>query len=494
MGHTTKTNFSSTSDWVALANLTEVYSGTVSTPSGAGWYTITLDTEFNYNNSNNLVIALDENGSGYDGSSSSRYFYYSNVSATNRVIYYESDGTNPNPSSPPTATYRANYLNSMQLVINKLPAFHNTGGSTQLAFNNSYINDDEPTFRVSHENAMNGFQIEVNTASDFNGTSYKQSFFGTYNSGTQYNLDCDNLDNSWSPSNGTTYYVKVCASDDSGSTWGPWSTEAYSFTYKSSGDPDWYQTETAQFESGVITVESEYDFGIKSTSGGDWYYADNRVTFQKVTVSEQITLNSLSVYFYQVYYSGSKMNMALYDDDGAGGLPSTRLAATDEVTLSTGAGWRTLETNTNPILSPGDYYVAINTDNSSNLTYGTGSSGDAYRVSSTYGTLPATAPGSLTDESFNVSFYLTGESENTITSPAIQYASFDGASAWDEVVWTSSGTGTVEVGVYSDASCSTQIIAPTSSSPIDLSSVNTTTYPTLYLKATLTGASPSLDD
>ncbi|HTN16994.1 MAG TPA: hypothetical protein VL092_04880, partial [Chitinophagaceae bacterium] len=35
MGHTTKSTFSSTSDWIAVSSLTSVFSGTVSYPSGS---------------------------------------------------------------------------------------------------------------------------------------------------------------------------------------------------------------------------------------------------------------------------------------------------------------------------------------------------------------------------------------------------------------------------------------------------------------------------
>ena len=46
MGHTTKTSFSSTTDWVPLANLTQVFSGDVSSylPAANNWMEIPLTT------------------------------------------------------------------------------------------------------------------------------------------------------------------------------------------------------------------------------------------------------------------------------------------------------------------------------------------------------------------------------------------------------------------------------------------------------------------
>ena len=61
MGNTTKSVFASETDWVPLANLTQVYSGGITTNSTPGWKTITLTTPFSYNGTNNLVIAVAEN-------------------------------------------------------------------------------------------------------------------------------------------------------------------------------------------------------------------------------------------------------------------------------------------------------------------------------------------------------------------------------------------------------------------------------------------------
>lgn len=60
IGHTTKTTFTSTSDWEPLANLTEVYSGGL-VANGAGWVSFELETPFLYNGTDNLIIAVKEN-------------------------------------------------------------------------------------------------------------------------------------------------------------------------------------------------------------------------------------------------------------------------------------------------------------------------------------------------------------------------------------------------------------------------------------------------
>lgn len=113
MGHTTKTAFNSTTDWEALANLTQVFNGSVTIPSAEGWVEIILQTPFVYNGTQNLIVALDENQSGYGTSVYWRQF----TSIANTSIYYYSDGTNPNPASPPTAIGRQGFVNQIQLDI-----------------------------------------------------------------------------------------------------------------------------------------------------------------------------------------------------------------------------------------------------------------------------------------------------------------------------------------------------------------------------------------
>ena len=102
IGHSTKTDFISGTDWVAVSGMTLVYSGSLPAPTTPGvdeWLSITLTTPFMYNNSDNLVIAVDANEAGYDSSSDD--FHCSSVGAS-RSIYYRSDSTNPDPGSPPS--------------------------------------------------------------------------------------------------------------------------------------------------------------------------------------------------------------------------------------------------------------------------------------------------------------------------------------------------------------------------------------------------------
>ena len=111
MGHTTKTAFSSNTDWEPLTSLTQVFAGDVTSlvPSANNWMEITLTTPFSYNNSDNLIVAVSENTAGWSSMTWGAF-----TSGSNAGIYYSEDGTNINPASPPSAKGRVDSINRIQ--------------------------------------------------------------------------------------------------------------------------------------------------------------------------------------------------------------------------------------------------------------------------------------------------------------------------------------------------------------------------------------------
>ncbi len=92
-------SFASNTSWIPLSNLTEVYDGGFTAPAGGGWVDIVFTQPFYYNGTDNLVVAFDENTPGYHSSSDD----FNSTATTNfSSIYYYSDGTNPDPASPPS--------------------------------------------------------------------------------------------------------------------------------------------------------------------------------------------------------------------------------------------------------------------------------------------------------------------------------------------------------------------------------------------------------
>ena len=115
MGHTSKESFDSVSlELIPLSELTEVYSGDVSpyTPAALNWMEIPLDNVFDYNNTDNLVIAVKETTTGY-----SLLTWGSFTSGANTAIYYNHYGSEIDIENQSVGYGTKNYINRIQLVF-----------------------------------------------------------------------------------------------------------------------------------------------------------------------------------------------------------------------------------------------------------------------------------------------------------------------------------------------------------------------------------------
>lgn len=110
IGHTTKTSFSSTTDWET--GLTEKFAGIIT--SVGDQVTITFTTPFVYNGTDNLIVAVDENAAGYNGSGDD--FLCSSVGA-DRALTFRDDTNNPDPLGVlPTASYNRQAIPNIQFI------------------------------------------------------------------------------------------------------------------------------------------------------------------------------------------------------------------------------------------------------------------------------------------------------------------------------------------------------------------------------------------
>lgn len=116
LGHTTKTAFNSNSDWISIFDMTQVFYGTITFASTAGWQEITLQTPFFYNNVDNLVIAVDEDRS---GSNNTTAYWRITDTAANTALVYSSNTTNPNPTAYSNGIQQTQ-LNQIQLEFTYL--------------------------------------------------------------------------------------------------------------------------------------------------------------------------------------------------------------------------------------------------------------------------------------------------------------------------------------------------------------------------------------
>ena len=106
IGHTSKTAFANTTDWVPFSDMSLVFEGFIPEyPTTADWMEIVLDVPFAYNNVDNLVIAVYKKRQSVTAWSSSAGFYMTATPGENRGIGWSQDAIpafHP-PTSPPTA-------------------------------------------------------------------------------------------------------------------------------------------------------------------------------------------------------------------------------------------------------------------------------------------------------------------------------------------------------------------------------------------------------
>jgi hypothetical protein len=86
LGHTDKTTFSGTSDWVPASDMVEVYSGDF--PVGSEWLELDLNTPFVYDGTSTLVVAISNAHADWQNIQN---FYY--TSAANTVLTRRDDNS-----------------------------------------------------------------------------------------------------------------------------------------------------------------------------------------------------------------------------------------------------------------------------------------------------------------------------------------------------------------------------------------------------------------
>ena len=218
MVHTTKTAFSCNSDWVSLSTSNKVFSGEV-TFSASGWTTITLDTPFAYNGTDNLIIGVDDNTGSYVSSSSNCPAFYVYATGANRALYKYEDNTNYNPASMSTSGTRLTSNNQIQLTI--IP----NAPTTELpTVTTTAVSNIAPT------TAMSGGNVTADGGADITARGICWSTSQTPTISGNHTTDGTGTGSFTSTMTGltpnTTYYVRAYATNSEGTAYG----EVVSFT------------------------------------------------------------------------------------------------------------------------------------------------------------------------------------------------------------------------------------------------------------------------
>ena len=91
---TTKSSFTSTSDWVSVTSASKVYSG-VATFKSAQWTTFEFSNVFDYNGTDNVLLVVDDNTGSYE---SAVYFLAYEGDENSTLLKYQ-DGSNMDPAA-----------------------------------------------------------------------------------------------------------------------------------------------------------------------------------------------------------------------------------------------------------------------------------------------------------------------------------------------------------------------------------------------------------
>ncbi len=115
MGTTSEAEHATTSSWLPLADLTEVYSATnLEMPTTTGWQTIVLDQPFEYSGLENLVVVISKTMDSYN--SSLKYNY--TTSPVYSSLYRQSDSDASYAQHPGSSTgTRSTMLPNIQLYV-----------------------------------------------------------------------------------------------------------------------------------------------------------------------------------------------------------------------------------------------------------------------------------------------------------------------------------------------------------------------------------------
>ena len=130
MVHTTKTAFTSNTDWITVTSADQVFTGSVTMTAG-GWTTITLATPFEYDGTSNLAIVMDDNSGNYTSSPHMNCRVFEGTDNCAMYTYDDYyDTQNFDPFAPSFNGARLNKKNQNQLDMTPTGGGGGGGGAT----------------------------------------------------------------------------------------------------------------------------------------------------------------------------------------------------------------------------------------------------------------------------------------------------------------------------------------------------------------------------
>lgn len=339
LGHTTNSTFASTTSWEAVSGLTQVFSDSVVQVGSE--VLVTLTTPFVYNGVDNLIIAVDENQASYDSYNDD---FYCTAQSGSTAITYRSDSNNPDPATPPTATYLRAYVANVEiggitqscptlvgLAANNIAATsadldwtagsvanyeveYGTSGFALGAGTSSIVTTN--TINVTGLTAVTGYEFYVrnicavgdtsNWAGPFSFTTPCANYTPNYlEDFTSYIPAC------WSEFQGVLGATSTVVSSATNSNWAPdgfansSSSGSARMNVYSTGRDEWLVSPTIDLGNGTTPYQLQYDVALTpfSGTGATTFGADDTLAMV-ISTDNGVTWSQANIL--QVYTAGSE--------------------------------------------------------------------------------------------------------------------------------------------------------------------------------------------
>ena len=379
MIHTTKTKFSSDSDWVQVTSSNKVFSGSVTFP-GYEYKDIELQTAFAWNGDDNIIICVDDNTG--SSSAASAFSVYGSTSGT---TYYSINYAASSDIDPSTIAVYGNALTRKNHI--KLTFAPNCPSPTSVAVNQATLGQTSATLTWSVDGDSNDFQYVLSTTElDASGlaaatkTDVEDATSVTINTlsqNTHYyfyvRTNCGGSDGTsgWASCEFTTLpqhpvptNLEITSVTAHTATIG-WTApnvsnvENYTYEYKlASGDWDNSSDVTSvttsdasilSAELASLVAESNYDFRVRANyaeGSSDWV-TDDFTTDIACPAPENLTANDVTSTSATLTWTGSSSNYDIYV-----------IETNDVPNASTDPTYTTTETSKDLVLTENHTYYA----------------------------------------------------------------------------------------------------------------------------------------
>jgi hypothetical protein len=316
MGNTAQASFSSATNWVPLASLTQVFSGALTLPVAGNWIELTLNTPFLWDGTSNIVIATDENIPSYNCTAYFGGWNDATIAPNGRSLLYYSDGTNPDPASPPAANGWYTTINTLQVVATTPPSCLPPTALVATATSGSTANISwtAPIFTspTSYEYAVTTSATPPGSGTNFVGLS---TSVGSLLPNTTYYLHVRSNCGSFSTWATSTSFITPCnpvvtfpyteTFESSSTTRSCWSVNGYV-----NGTTNWTYTNGSPSGGGPVTS------AFAGTSNASFYYA-NYATITTKLISPELNINGfanplLSFYMAMPVWAGDQDELRVY--------------------------------------------------------------------------------------------------------------------------------------------------------------------------------------